>query len=57
MSEELENKVEPQSLSQPGNPEVQKEQAAATKSKPGPTPGAHKPSDDTSGTSELPDGI
>ena len=55
MSED--NKVEPQSLSQPGNAEVQKEVAASTKSKPGPTPGAHKPSDDTSGTSELPDGI
>jgi len=54
MSEELENKVEPQSLSQPGNPEVQKAQAAATKSKPGPTPGADIPPADDSGTSKDP---
>lgn len=54
MSKEPENKIPPQSLSQPGNPEVQRLQREATKSKPGETPGADVPPEDDSGTSDSP---
>ena len=54
MTNENENKVEPQSLSQPGNPEVQREQAGATKSHPGPT--TPKNDEPQPGAEDVPDG-
>lgn len=47
-------KTPPQSTSQPGDPEAQRLQREATKSKPGPTPGADRDDSDEEGTEGVP---
>lgn len=49
----MSDKIPPQSQSQPGNPEVQRLQREATKSKPGPTPGADVDDSPEEGTENV----